>query len=299
MPTSVMIFGGPSGNGKTYAARVIMNVLKDITFVHVNARDVMRMSAFSGVSYAFDLARENAPAVLFFDDVERWMQDDNVIESVKAELDSLQRRSKGVLVIFAINNLESLPESLVDRVGRVDDVLHFNLPDKETRAKLVQRWAGYIELSEELNARLEGLSCAHIQTVCSYAVQLVAEKNIDMNSALLEALAKVERQQDILVLSKHYRVPATIKAQMLPCAGSYIQQQDDEAVTTDETDFESIDALLESISASEKVELEQHKQGSKQEVGASANATDVIQLDFADVIAQAVRGEVSRTLGRL
>jgi hypothetical protein len=120
-----------------------------------------------------------------------------------------------------------------------------------------------------------------------------------MNSALLEALAKVERQQEILVLSKHYRVPATIKAQMLSCTGSYIQQQDGEAVSIDETDFESIDALLESISASEKVELEQHKQGSKHEVGASANATDVIQLDFADVIMQAVRGEVSRTLGRL
>jgi SpoVK/Ycf46/Vps4 family AAA+-type ATPase len=191
------IFLGPPGTGKTLSGRVLRNEV-DATFVWISTADFYRSGAFGGFSYAFELARELSPTVLFFEDVDHWL-DSYSVDLLKTEMDGIGRY-KGVWTILTTNFPERLPEALIDRPGRFHDVLNFGLPDDAIRRAMIGKWLPELAGSDLAAAvsGTAGYSGAHVYELCHFARVLHEEEGKDFPTAVVEALEKVKEQRRLI-----------------------------------------------------------------------------------------------------
>jgi SpoVK/Ycf46/Vps4 family AAA+-type ATPase len=192
------IFMGPPGTGKTLSGRVLRNQAAG-TFVWISARDFRYAGAFGGISYAFELAKELAPCVLFLEDVDNWL-DSYAIDLLKTEMDGIGRY-KGVWTVLTTNFPEELPEALIDRPGRFHDVLNFALPTEAVRTKMVKAWLPGLggDALKKAVAGTDGYSGAHVFELCHFARTLQEqEPTKSLDGALDEALAKVRQQKEMV-----------------------------------------------------------------------------------------------------
>lgn len=192
------IWMGSPGNGKTLSGRIIRNQA-EATFIWISARDFYNYGSFGGFEYAFELAKELAPTVLFFEDIDNWMSRTS-IDYLKSEMDGIGR-SKGIWTILTTNFPEHLPEALIDRPGRFHDVLRFAKPSEDTRRLMLVKWLP--NLSADSTAKVvkatKGYSGAHIFELCHFAKTLCEDdeaKTLDI--ALEEAIKKIAEQRQVI-----------------------------------------------------------------------------------------------------
>ena len=189
---------GPPGTGKTLAARALMNEAKDATYIWVSARDVWCGGTFGAITSAFDLARENAPSIVCFEDVDDAVADGG--DLLKSEMDGVQTH-KGVVTLLTTNFPERLPKALIDRPGRFHDVLQFDLPTEAVRRRMLDAWAP--EASDATRALMArdatGFSGAHLRELVRYAGVLITQgEATDLNAALPAAFEKVKAQRALI-----------------------------------------------------------------------------------------------------
>jgi transitional endoplasmic reticulum ATPase len=166
---------------------------------------------------AFDRARREAPAVIFFDEIDaiaRAREDSHeathrVVSTLLENMDGLEE-SKGVIVIAATNRPETV-DSALTRPGRFDRLVEVPLPDAAARRAIFEVHLRKAEtnagrrLFEELNAaawdRLldasEGFSGAEIEETVRRALEVkvragATEGEIGLHE-LLEQAATVNR----------------------------------------------------------------------------------------------------------
>ena len=192
---------GPPGTGKTLSGRVMMRQA-DTTFIWISARDFYRSGAFGAFTYAFDLAAECAPTILFFEDVDNWIGPETV-DLLKTEMDGLKRR-KGVLTVLTTNFPELLPEALIDRPGRFHDLLEMALPTEAVRLRMLAAWLPEATSAVRANAakQTDGFSGAHLRELVNFAGTIQREQSVGLDEALPLALEKI-REQRALVASLH------------------------------------------------------------------------------------------------
>jgi len=133
----------------------------------------------------FEVARRNAPCVLFFDEVDALgmrranMRGDSghrtVVNALLAETDPATSDNTGVYVIGATNAPWDVDPAL-RRPGRFDRVIFVGLPDSEARAEIArihlrERPVTGIDL-KSIAARTDGFSGADLAHVCDTATQL-------------------------------------------------------------------------------------------------------------------------------
>ena len=195
-----MIFMGPPGTGKTLSGRIIMNTVK-ATFIWISARDLSTFGAMSGFQYGFDLARDLSPAVLFIEDIDNFLYP-AAIDLLKTEMDGISQ-SSGMITILTTNYPEKLPQAIIDRPGRFDDILKFDLPDDVVRRQMLSAWLGDSILDKELTEvveKTEGYSGAHLRHLVNYAQELVDDSDgrDSIFQSVLLALAKIENQKELI-----------------------------------------------------------------------------------------------------
>jgi len=191
------IFLGPPGTGKTLSGRIIRNQA-DATFIWVSAKDFYRAGAFGGMSYAFELAKELSPSVIFFEDVDNWL-DSHSVDLLKSEMDGIARYS-GVWTVLTTNYPERLPKALIDRPGRFHDVLYFKLPDEAARKGMLARWLPELKgqpLADALKAT-KGYSGAHVYELCKFVKTLLEQEEKSLEAAVTSALKKIEEQRELI-----------------------------------------------------------------------------------------------------
>lgn len=200
----VVMLGEP-GTGKTLATRVIRNETRGgddaapATFVWVSARDFHRMGAFGGIEHAFDVAKENAPSILVFEDVDNWIGRGE-IDLLKTTMDGVAR-TRGIATILTTNDPAHFPPALLDRPGRFHDVLKIDLPDADQRARMLARWAPDLsEASAKLATEgMEGYSGAHVRELARFASIIREQDGVKSpDDAIALALAKVREQRDLI-----------------------------------------------------------------------------------------------------
>lgn len=205
---------GPPGTGKTLFGRILLNTAK-ATFIWVSARDFRHSGAFGGLTYAFDLAKENAPTVLFIEDVDNWM-DGYTVDMMKTEMDGIAQ-SKGVVTILTTNYPELLPAALIDRPGRFHDVLRFDLPDEAARVKMLARWLPDLGEAERAAAAAatQGYSGAHVREFARFALIIAEQDGLALKDAIGHALAKLKEQRDLITsvqsAGSRYRAPRDVE----------------------------------------------------------------------------------------
>jgi HK97 family phage major capsid protein len=204
---------GPPGTGKTLSARIVRNEAQ-ATFIWVSSRDFHYSGSFGGFTEAFDLARECAPSVIVFEDVDNWLYD-TTVDLLKSEMDGVAVRS-GVVTMMTTNFPELLPAALIDRPGRFHDVLRFGLPDAGARKQMLQKWLPGLadtDLTKAVTATA-GYSGAHVRELVRFATIIAEQDGLSLAKALAAALVKLAEQRELISDTQRqgsrYRMPAAL-----------------------------------------------------------------------------------------
>ncbi len=143
-----MMLYGPPGCGKTYFARATAGEI-DAAFISVGINDVLEMwmgNSERNLHGLFELARNNTPCVLFFDEVDALGgrrvdmsggSSRQVINQFLAELDGVEYSNEGVLVLAATNAPWHV-DAAFRRPGRFGEVLFVPPPDADAREAILK-----------------------------------------------------------------------------------------------------------------------------------------------------------------
>jgi cell division protease FtsH len=194
-PCGILMTGGP-GVGKTRLAQALAGEC-GANFISITGSYFSAKYYGVGiqkVKHLFELARKNAPAVIFIDEADGLgkrtdtgggpveAESNRIINQLLAEMDGFES-NEGVIVVAATNHPDNLDEAL-RRPGRFDRTVHVRLPDLEDRAEILRFYAAKLtSKSDEIDfnqlARLTtGLSPATLSMIVNQA-GLVARKTGD------------------------------------------------------------------------------------------------------------------------
>lgn len=165
----------------------------------------------------FRLAKENAPAIIFIDEIDaiatkRFDAQTGADREVQRILLELLNQMDGfdqtvnVKVIMATNRADTLDPALL-RPGRLDRKIEFPLPDRRQKRLIFSTITNKMNLSEEVDledyvARPDKISGADINAICQEAgMQAVRENRYiilakDFEKAYKKAIKKDDQEHD-------------------------------------------------------------------------------------------------------
>jgi cell division protease FtsH len=209
IPKGVLL-AGPPGTGKTLLARAVAGEA-GVPFYSISGSDFVEMFVGVGASRVRDLfsqAKENAPAIIFIDEIDAvgrhrgagmgggHDEREQTLNQMLVEMDGFDSRS-GVVLIAATNRPDILDPALL-RPGRFDRQIPVDAPDKEGRAKILAVHAKGKPFVPDVDfttiaRRTPGFSGADLENVINEAALLTARLNEKAISAdsLEEAIDRV------------------------------------------------------------------------------------------------------------
>ncbi len=148
-PSKGILLYGPPGTGKTMMAKAVATT-SEANFISIKGPELMSKwvgESEKGVREVFRKARQAAPCVVFFDELDAIAPrrgglegeahvTERVISQMLTEMDGLEDL-KGVVVIGATNRPDIIDEALL-RPGRFDRIVEAPIPDKEARKQIFQ-----------------------------------------------------------------------------------------------------------------------------------------------------------------
>jgi SpoVK/Ycf46/Vps4 family AAA+-type ATPase len=194
-----LLFYGAPGNGKTMLCRAIVTALGwPVVYVSPNSR----RDTSDELRNAFREAKELAPCVLWFDDVDALFESDATMSSFWNRLDGAAS-AEGILVLATTNRPEKLDPSIVARPSRFDRIFPIGSPAAAERDRFFARrfGAGLDAVSRaDLVKRTAGMSMAFVQEVFVGAALRALQRgelpNVHDALEVHTALAKHAREAD-------------------------------------------------------------------------------------------------------
>jgi len=190
---------GPPGCGKSLIARAVAGEA-GAAFLDVRPHQLLDMyigNSEKNLNQVFQLARENTPTVLFFDEVEALATDRkearsslprSVIQQFLTELDRRQKDGDPILVIAA-TNAPWMIDAAFRRPGRFDHIVAVAPPDQDVREAILRHLlAGkpVADLDFAAVARAaEGFSGADLRMLCNRAVDSIIPDAIARGTTIL------------------------------------------------------------------------------------------------------------------
>lgn len=199
---------GPPGCGKTLLARATAGECNAM-FFNVVISDVLDM--YMGESERklhalFEKARQNTPAVMFFDEIEAlggkrqytrsgsWSK---LVSQFLTEMDGFARNNSGVLILGA-TNLPWVVDPAFRRPGRFDRVLFVPPPDRAAREAILEillddrPTAGEIDLGK-VAKKTSGFSGADLENLVESAADEAIEESLAKGEEIPITQAHLEK----------------------------------------------------------------------------------------------------------
>ncbi len=221
-PRGVLIYG-PPGTGKTLLAKAVANE-SDANFIAVKGPELLSKwvgESEKGVREIFRKARQTAPTVIFFDEIDSIASTrggsstdsgvtQRVVNQLLTEIDGLEEL-QDVAVIAATNRVDILDPALT-RPGRFDRHVKVDDPDENARIAIFKVHTTNMPLADDveietLAKRTEGFVGADIEAVCREAVMLTLRENLKSEEVDMkhfkEAMKKVKPKMEADLT--HYR----------------------------------------------------------------------------------------------
>ncbi len=192
-----ILMHGPSGTGKTMLAKAVATE-SEANFISVKGPELLSKwigESERGVREIFRRARQAAPCVVFFDEIDsiapiRGMEGVNagterMVSQLLTEMDGIQELN-GVVIIAATNRLDMIDSALL-RPGRFDKIVFVPKPDISTRLKILEIYAKEKPLTSDVNLQriaelTDGFSGADMSAVANTAVSLVLHEYLQKYS---------------------------------------------------------------------------------------------------------------------
>ena len=187
-PKGVLLYG-PPGTGKTLIAQAVANEV-DATFITVSGPEIM--SKYKGESEEklrekFVEARENAPAIVFFDEIDSiaGKRDDDgdvenrVVGQLLSLMDGLDERGE-VVVIGATNRVDTLDPAL-RRGGRFDREIEIGVPNEQGRREILDVHTRRMPLADDVDtdrlaAQTHGFVGADLESLMTEAAMVALRR---------------------------------------------------------------------------------------------------------------------------
>ena len=192
-PKGILLYG-PPGTGKTMIAKAVA-ATSEANFISIKGPELISKwvgESEKGVREVFRKARQAAPCVIFFDELDAIAPrrggsegdshvTERVISQMLTELDGLEDL-KGVVVIGATNRPDIIDEALL-RPGRFDRILEVPVPDKETRKHIFQIHTKKKPLESDVNIdklmeMTEGMTGADIAALVNAAAMTAIKEHV-------------------------------------------------------------------------------------------------------------------------
>ena len=202
VPKGILLSGEP-GTGKTLIAKAIAGEA-GVPFIYVNSSSFIEMFVGLGakrVRETFKIARENAPCIVFFDEIDSIgikrdtggsnTENEQTINALLQEMDGFTGRD-GVFIIAATNRADKL-DSALTRAGRFDRQIVVNKPrDWKVRVKLFEFYLKQFSVTDDIDIetlakQVSGFTGADIAAICNEAsIIAVMHKKSYIDMACLE-----------------------------------------------------------------------------------------------------------------
>ncbi|MGQ4555984.1 AAA family ATPase [Halobellus sp. GM3] len=187
-PQGVLLYG-PPGTGKTLIAKAVASEV-NAAFIDVSGPEIM--SKYKGESEEklrekFAEARENAPAIVFFDEIDSiaGKRDDGgdvenrVVGQLLSLMDGLDARGD-VVVIGATNRVDVLDPAL-RRGGRFDREIEIGVPNERGRREVLDVHTRRMPLAEDVDldrlaARTHGFVGADLESLTTEAAMIALRR---------------------------------------------------------------------------------------------------------------------------
>jgi cell division protease FtsH len=208
-PKGVLLVGAP-GTGKTLLAKAVAGEA-GVPFFSMSAAEFVEMIVGVGAARVRDLfkqARENAPAIIFIDELDAIgrargptaiggaSEQEQTLNQILTEMDGFSSR-EGIIVLAATNQPDVLDRALL-RPGRFDRRVIVNLPDRKGRQAILRVHTRRVPLSsdaklDDLASATPGFSGAELKNLVNEAALLAARRNQPSVSQrdFLDALEKI------------------------------------------------------------------------------------------------------------
>ncbi|WP_370288542.1 ATP-dependent zinc metalloprotease FtsH [Nocardioides sp.] len=209
IPKGVLLYG-PPGTGKTLLARAVAGEA-GVPFYSISGSDFVEMFVGVGASRVRDLfeqAKENAPAIVFIDEIDAvgrhrgagmgggHDEREQTLNQLLVEMDGFDVRG-GVILIAATNRPDVLDPALL-RPGRFDRQIQVDAPDLSGRRRILEVHSRGKPLHTDVDLlsvarRTPGFSGADLANVLNEAALLTARSNekVITSATLDEAIDRV------------------------------------------------------------------------------------------------------------
>ena len=222
-PSKGILLYGPPGTGKTLLAKAVAKE-SEANFIQVKGPSLLSKwvnDSHKGMQKVFERARQVAPCIVFFDEIESLaskrsgsenassQEATKVLNQMLAEMDGLEDLND-VLVVAATNRPDMLDTALL-RPGRFDRVLLVNAPEEKGREIILKIHTKKMPIGDgkkifndkekekfllEFAKKTEGYTGADLESVAREAGMLALRESIDAKKVLKkhfnEALDKVK-----------------------------------------------------------------------------------------------------------
>ena len=219
-PKGILLYG-PPGTGKTLLAKAVATESK-ANFIWIKGPELISKwvgESEKGVRKIFHKARQNAPTIVFFDEMDSMaprrgastdsQTTERVVNQILTEMDGINNM-KDVVIIAATNRPDIMDPALL-RPGRFDRLILAPIPDKKARVKIFEIHTKDMPLNKVdikiLADKTEGYVGADIEAVCREAGIDALRKDVkakDIKMVNFEAALKKVRASVVKEVEKKY-----------------------------------------------------------------------------------------------
>ncbi|MBI4116659.1 CDC48 family AAA ATPase [Candidatus Pacearchaeota archaeon] len=243
-PSRGILLYGPPGTGKTLLAKAVAKEA-EANFIQVKGPSLLSMwvgKSEEGVRKIFERARQVAPCIIFFDEIDalagkRGFDNgtkvtERVLNQILAEMDGLEDL-KDVLVVGATNRPDMLDAALL-RPGRFDRILLVNAPEEEGRFQILQVHTKKMPLAKDVNLKdlakkTIGYTGADLEALAREAAMLSLRESVDAKQVnrkhFEEAFKKVKPSVNKPTIEVYKKIEEAFLQQAkaaLPTGNSYL-----------------------------------------------------------------------------
>jgi transitional endoplasmic reticulum ATPase len=213
--TKGVLLHGPSGTGKTLLAKAVATE-SEANFISVKGPELLSKwvgESERGIREIFRRARQAAPCVVFFDEVDSIAPTrggigmgeggvgihtgtERMVSQLLTEMDGIQEMH-GVVIIAATNRIDMIDTAFL-RPGRFDKIIYVPNPDMKTREKILEIHMKGKPISRDIDTKkiadkTEGFSGADVSAIVNTAISLVLHEYLHRYPTPEEAAKNTSR----------------------------------------------------------------------------------------------------------